>query len=178
MYMTATTNTALNLPTDVRSVLKHFYTAEVSTVGKDGTPITWPVCVQYREEQGDFLLCTSIGMPGKIFNLRRDNRISLSYSEPTGSGLSNPPRVLVQGRATVGDEVKTDVMEFDDFWVEKVMGPQPASKMFSSNPLMRWYMDVYYMRVYITVDPVRICWWPEGDYSQEMQYIKVASNVG
>lgn len=175
--MSTTTETTLSLPTEVRDVLNNFFTAEVSTVGKDGTPITWPVCVHYREDRGDFLLSTSIGYPGKVFNLRRNNRISLSYSEPTGSGLSNPPHVVVQGRAKVDEHITTDVKAYEDFWVENVMGPQPASKMFSSNPLMRWYMDVYYMRIFITVSPVQISWWPNGDHSQELQTIKVASRV-
>jgi hypothetical protein len=176
--MSAATTSRLDLPEDVRSVLHHFLTAEVTTVGKDGTPITWPVCVQFREDRGDFLLSTSIGYPGKVFNLRRDNRISLSYSEPTGSGLDNPPHVVVQGRATVEDEVTTDVMAYDDYWVENVMGPQPQSKLMSSNPIMRWYMDVYYMRLIIRVDPVRISWWPQGDHSRDVQSIEVTSNVG
>ena len=178
MYMSTTAKPEFDLPVEVRDVLQYFYTAEVSTVGKDGTPVTWPVCVQYREDRNDFLLSTSIGYSGKIYNLRRDDRISLSYSEPTGSGLDNPPHVVVQGRANVDEEITTDVMQYADFWVESVMGPQPASSMFSSNPLMRWYMDVYYMRVFITVDPVRIAWWPEGDHLQPMQSIKVTSYVG
>ena len=176
--MSATTENRLQLPDTVTSVIHRILTAEVSTVGKDGTPVTWPVCVQFREERGDFLLSTSIGNPGKIFNLRRDNRISLSYSEPTGSGLANPPLVVVQGRATLDDTVRTAFDGYEDYWVDNVMGPQPNSKLFSSNPLMRWYMDVYYMRVYITVSPVRICWWPRGNYSQDMQSIEVRNNVG
>jgi nitroimidazol reductase NimA-like FMN-containing flavoprotein (pyridoxamine 5'-phosphate oxidase superfamily) len=176
--MTATTSARLQLPDTVQAVIDRFFTAEVSTVGKDGTPVTWPVVVQYREDRGDFLLCTSIGNPGKVFNLRRNDRISLSYTDPTGSGLTNPPHVVVQGRATVEDEVRTDVTPFEKLWVEKVMGPQPASKIFSSNPIMRWYMDVYYMRVYVSVTPVRISWWPNGDHSQDLQTIEVFSNVG
>ncbi|TVR71371.1 MAG: pyridoxamine 5'-phosphate oxidase [Sphaerobacteraceae bacterium] len=172
------TQSRIELPADVEQVLDDLLTAEVSTVGKDGTPITWPVVVQYRRESADFLLCTSIGMPGKIFNLRRSPKISLSYTDPTGSGLVNPPKVLVQGTAELDSEVRTSVDGVEDFWVNKVMGPQPASKMMSSNPLMRWYMDVYYMRIYITVTPTRICWWPSGDYSEAMQSIEVNSYVG
>jgi hypothetical protein len=168
----------IDLPADVQRVLDDFFTAEVSTVGKDGTPVTWPVVVQYRPESADFLLCTSIGMPGKIFNIRRNPKVSLSYSDPTGTGLTNPPIVLVQGIAELDDQVRTSVEGVEDFWVNKVMGPQPASKMMSSSPLMRWYMDVYYMRIYITVTPTRICWWPEGDYSRDMQKIEVNSHVG
>jgi hypothetical protein len=176
--MGATSKTGIELPADVERVLDDFFTAEVSTVGKDGTPITWPVVVQYRRESEDFLLCTSIGMPGKIFNLRRDPKISLSYTDPTGSGLANPPYVLVQGTASLSNEIQTSFNGVEDFWVNKVMGPQPASKLMSSNPLMRWYMDIYYMRIYITVTPTRICWWPNRDYSGDMQSIEVNAHVG
>jgi general stress protein 26 len=175
--MTAETTKRLDLPDSVRSVLHRFYTAEVSTVGKDGTPVTWPVSVQFREDRGDFLFSTSIGYPGKVFNIRRDDRVCLSYSEPTGSGLEDPSRVVVQGRATIDDEIRTSFNGYEDYWVETIMGPQPASKIWSANPLIRWYMDVYYMRHYVAVEPVRICWWPNGDYSSDMKSIEVASNV-
>jgi general stress protein 26 len=169
--------TRLELPEPVRNVLHSFYTAEVSTVGKDGTPVTWPVSVQFRENKGTFFFTTSIGMPGKALNIRRDDRVSLSYSDPTGSGIANPPRVVVQGRATVSDAVQTSVNDIEDYWVETIMSRQPNSKIFSSNPVIRWYMDIYYMRLLVTVKPTRICWWPDGDYNQNMQSIEVVHHV-
>jgi hypothetical protein len=162
-----------DLPEPVREVLVRFLTAEFTTIGKDGTPVTWLVTVQHQEDEGTFLLCTSIGYPGKVFNIRRDNRVSLSYSEATGSGLTDPPLVVVQGYATVDEEIRTSMEGYEDFWVETIMGPQPNSKMISSNPVMRWYMDFYYMRHYITVKPTRFSWWPQADYTGSMQTVEV-----
>jgi hypothetical protein len=167
-----------DLPDSVRDVLHRFFTAEFSTIAKDGTPVSWPVAVLYREEVSDFLLSTSIGYPGKVYNVRRDDRVALSFSEPTGSGLDSPPIVVVQGIATVDEEIRTSFEGYDDFWVNKVMGPQPASKLISSSAAMRWFADFYYMRHYITVRPVRVAWWPGGDCSGPIESIGAVNGVG
>lgn len=172
------TSSKIELPAEVREVLHEFFTAELTTIGKDGTPVTWPISVRYQENEGTFLLTSSIGYPGKIFNIRRNPQVSLSYSDPTGSGLSNPPLVLVQGFASLSDEVSTSVDGLEEYWRETIFKRQPASRMISSNAVMRWYADFYYMRYVITVDPIRVCWWPEGDYSGEMQSIEVTADVG
>ena len=52
------------------------------------------------------MLTTSIGLPNKAFNARRDGRISLLFSDQTASGLQDPPAVLVQGDAEVPEEIQ------------------------------------------------------------------------
>jgi hypothetical protein len=37
----------LDLPTEIRSVLREFSTCEVTTVNRQGQPITWPTCGGY-----------------------------------------------------------------------------------------------------------------------------------
>jgi hypothetical protein len=64
---------------------------------------------------GRFLLFTSIGMPQKAFNIRRDPKVSLLFSNPTGSGVANPGAVLIQGDATAEDRIVTD-MTADPSW--------------------------------------------------------------
>ena len=39
-------------------------------------------------------MTTSIGLPQKAFNIRRNPQVSLSFSEPTGSGVAKPGAVL------------------------------------------------------------------------------------
>jgi hypothetical protein len=97
--------TVLDLPSDVHAVLAGFVTCEVATLGRDGTPLAWPAVPLLLPERGQVLLTTTIGFPAKAANLRRDPRVSLLYSNPTGSGLESPPSVLVQGTATVSDSV-------------------------------------------------------------------------
>src|SRR5262249_36624631 len=92
-------------------------------------------------------------------------RVSLLFSDPTGSGLVSPPAVLVQGDAVAPDEVCTWNAELARFW--RMVGErQPATRVFSSTPVMRYMTDWYYMRILIYISPRRIKWWPAGDFAQ------------
>ena len=46
-------------------------------------------------------------MPQKAFNIRRNPKVSMLFSEPTGSGIDVPGAVLVQGDATAYDRIPT-----------------------------------------------------------------------
>ncbi len=162
-----------SIPPEVTAVWQNFRACEFSTMAKDGTPITWPLAVQYQPDPFRFLLTTSIGLPQKAINIRRNPRVSLLFSDPTGSGLENPPAVLVQGTATAPDNVITKVNGLEAYWRDTIFRRQPASKIFSSNFLMRKLMDWYYMRLLIFVTPEVLHWWPEGDFSRPARAIKV-----
>jgi hypothetical protein len=156
---------ALDLPPEVEAVFREFRTCEMSTLARDGTPITWPTLPFWYAGQGRFLITTSIGLPHKAFNVRRDPRVSLLFSSPTASGLADPPAVLVQGDAEAPDEVTTSLEGFEDE-LREVLRRQPAGGFYSSNPLTRYLFDWYYMRLMIHVTPRRILLWPGGDFEQ------------
>jgi hypothetical protein len=155
----------LALPPEVEAVFREFRTCEMSTLARDGTPITWPTLFFWYPDEGRFLITTSIGLPHKAFNVRRDPRVSLLFSDPTASGLADPPVVLVQGDAEASDRVETSVEGFEDE-LREVFARQPASGFYSGNPLTRYLFDWYYMRVLIYVTPRRIRWWSGGDYGR------------
>ncbi|MEK7325782.1 MAG: pyridoxamine 5'-phosphate oxidase family protein [Chloroflexota bacterium] len=167
----------MTLPSEVLAVFDHFRTCEFSTIAKDGTPTTWPMPAHYLPEQKQFLLTTSIGLPQKAFNIRREPRVSLLFSDPTASGLVNPPAVLVQGTATTPDNVVTALDACNglrSYWRDTIFARQPASEIFSNNPLAQKLMDWYYMRLIIHVTPRRILWWPNGDFTQPAQAIDLS----
>ena len=153
----------IDFPPEVEAIFREFRTCEMSTLAKDGTPITWPVLPFWRPEEGRFLITTSVGLPQKAFNVRRNPHVSLLFSDPTASGLIHPPAVLVQGNAEAPDEVVTSIAAFKDE-MRQVFQRQPASGMYSSNPFTRYLFDWYYMRLLIHVTPRRLLWWPEGDF--------------
>ena len=152
-------------PPEVEEVFREFRTCESSTLARDGAPVAWPLIPLWQPEEGRFVLTTSIGLPLKAFNIRRDKRASLLFSDPTASGIQDPPAVLVQGDAEVSEEVRTSPTGFEAYW-ERVFRVQPAGKIYGSNALTRYLMDWYYMRLYIFVRPRRILWWPEGDFGR------------
>ena len=158
---TARTGTP-SLPREVEEVFREFRTCELSTLTRDGSPVAWPLIPLWRPQEKRFVLTTSIGLPRKASNVRRDGRVSLLFSESTASGIENPPSVLVQGDAEIAGEVRASPAGFEDYW-ERLFRVFPAGKMFGANALMRYLMDWYYMRLYISVRPRRILWWPDGD---------------
>ena len=167
-----TRSTGISIPTEVEAVFREFRTCEFTTLARDGTPITWPMLPFWRPETGQFMTTTSIGLPDKAFNIRRDRRVSLLFSDSTGSGLDHPPTVLVQGYAVAPDVVNTSIGSYEKE-VRLVYRRQPSGAIWSSNPLLRWYFDWYFMRLEITITPTRILWWERGNPSAPPAMLEV-----
>ena len=136
-------------------MLAAYRTCELATVTRTGTPVAWPAVSWYDRDAGQLVLTTSIGLPRKAFNIRRDPRVALLFSDPTGSGRDDLPQVLVQGTARCPDEIRTSPRGLETYWRE-LWRRQPASSAYGSTPLDRWLFDFYYMRLVITVEPTRI----------------------
>lgn len=162
----------MRIPPEVEQVLARFLCCEFATLGRDGTPIAWPVVALYRDR--GFVLSTSIGFPVKAANVRRDPRVSLLFSDATGSGLADPPSVLVQGRATVDEGVHTWGDDLGAHW-RRVASLQPMSRHMSGSPPARWFMDWYYMRLVLRVTPETVRWWPGGDTSAAPREVGVGA---
>jgi hypothetical protein len=167
----------MDLPPEVLEVFTEFRTCEFTTLSRKGTPITWPMdAIIKPPESEQFVFCTSIGLPQKAFNMRRNPSVSFLFSDPTGSGLEDPPYVLVQGDAEVPDELHAGFPGTKEM-LSKLVKRQPAGSMFCGNPIMRYLMDWYYMRLFIYVTPRRVLWWDHGDFTSKPKEL-VISNVG
>ncbi len=154
------------LPSNVLDALFAYRTCEFSTLGKDGTPLTAPVCPVILPDSNEIIITTSIAIPNKFFNARRDGRVSMLFSDPKASGLHKPPAVLIQGNAVAADTIETWTPELAELW--KILDErQPASRMYISTRLTRWLFDWYYMRLLIRVTPHTIRWWEAGNFTQE-----------
>jgi hypothetical protein len=165
----------LALPSEVEAVLDAFRTCELTTIAKDGTPLTWPITALFEPETGNILLTTSIGFPQKALNVRRNPCVSLLYSNQTGSGLSDAPAVLVQGDASVSDEIITSPArnkQLHNVWLH-IMRFQPSSPIYRNDPLSHALFDWYFMRLLITVTPRVIRWWEKGDFARTPHILEV-----
>ena len=136
-------------------VMSSYLTCEAATVSRSGTPIAWPVTGVWRPDDRAFAFSTSIGFPQKAFNIRREPRVALLFSDPTGSGLDQAGQVLVQGKAECTDEIVTSFSQNADVW-QRVAQAQPSSRALSSGRLVRRLMGIYYMRLFITVRPTTV----------------------
>ncbi|WP_116451336.1 pyridoxamine 5'-phosphate oxidase family protein [Blastococcus litoris] len=143
----------MSQPTDpqVLEVVDRYRTCEFATLTRSGVPIAWPTAALLRDD-GTFLVTTSIALPQKAYNIRRDDRVAMLFSEPTASGLVGAPQVLVQGRAGCPDEIVTDVSGDVEYW-RRLHERQPFNALYSRNALTRRFFDWYYMRLHITVTP-------------------------
>ena len=152
-----TASTSLDDPA-VRLLLDRYLTCELATLNRSGVPVAWPTTPMFDPERGTFLITASIGFPQKVYNIRRDPRVGLLYSDPTGSGLPGTTELLVQGEARCTDEIITspDGVEGLAQWWQRTWRLQPNGLAIGSDPLTRRLMDFYYRRVVITVTPTRV----------------------
>jgi nitroimidazol reductase NimA-like FMN-containing flavoprotein (pyridoxamine 5'-phosphate oxidase superfamily) len=163
-----------DLPPEVVAVFDNFRTCELTTVAKDGTPTTWPAMPFYRPEQGTFLFSTSVGLPQKAYNVRRNPKVCLLFSDATGSGLVSPPTVLVQGDAECPDELAMEFEGMEEF-ARRAYERQPFSRHYGMDPISRRLFGWYYLRLLIHVTPHRVVWWPDGDLTRAPE--EVAAHV-
>jgi hypothetical protein len=159
----------MELPVEVLETFSEFRTAEMTTISRRGEPITWPVASRFDSEHLRFLVTTSIGLPAKALNIRRNPRVGLFFSDPTASGLESPPSVMVQGVGALGDMTSIDGLE--NYW-KTIWRRQPASKLYGL-PLVRYLSDYYYMRIPMTITPTRIVWWVGGDLTKEPSELRI-----
>lgn len=132
-------------------MLDAYRTCEFATLAKDGTPIAWPTSGLVRPD-GTILLTTSLAYPQKAFNVRRDPRVALLFSDPTGSGLEDPEQILITGTASCPDELHTTPSgDLADFW-RMILTRQPKSGAYLDWPATM-LTDFYFMRLLIDVTP-------------------------
>nr|WP_042189494.1 pyridoxamine 5'-phosphate oxidase family protein [Kibdelosporangium sp. MJ126-NF4]CEL18721.1 pyridoxamine 5'-phosphate oxidase-related, FMN-binding [Kibdelosporangium sp. MJ126-NF4]CTQ96427.1 pyridoxamine 5'-phosphate oxidase-related, FMN-binding [Kibdelosporangium sp. MJ126-NF4] len=138
----------------VSEVLSKVRVVELATVGKDGSPQVRPMSAIWVPEKGHIVLTTPLAFPQKVFNIRRDSRVSVFYSDPTGSGLDGSTAVLVQGTAEA-PKIAAGTAELDDYWSTTFSrNPEYATQVAA--PEYRAAMDWYYWRLPMYVTPERV----------------------
>lgn len=158
-------------PPALPPVFDRFLTAEYASLTQRGAPITFP-CSPYLGAQ-TLDVSTGLTYPAKAERARRNPRIALLYSDPTGAGLTRPPLVLVQGLATVRD---ADLQANTDRYVRGAFEKYPASYAGMPKFMLRqsaWY----FTRIWIELTPLRIRWWPEGDLTCAPEEWRAPENI-
>ena len=159
-------STVFGVPAEVGAVVREFRTCELSTIARDGTPVTWPTAAFFEPERRRLFITSSVGLAQKAANVRRDARVALLFSNGTGSGLVRPPHVLIQGDAEAPPELAQLDERFE--WITRVMlerQPVGITLMGVLPGPLRHLADWYGWRVLVYVRPRRIRWWQDGDLS-------------
>jgi hypothetical protein len=153
-----------SLPAEVQSVFERFITTELTTINSHGQPITWPVIPYYQRGAPCIDVTTGLGYPKKANDARANPLVSLLFSDPTGSGLNDPPAVLVQGTADVDDrDLDANRRRYEHESAEKL----PGASSLQVPGRLRQYFTWYYTRIYIRVRPERVYVWPRGEIAGE-----------
>jgi hypothetical protein len=153
-----------SLPADVQAVFDRFVTTEMTTIDHAGQPITWPVVPYYSRGAPFIEVTTGLGYPKKANDARENPLVSLLFSDPTGSGLVEPPMVLVQGSAEIDDR---DLDANRQRYVQESVEKLPEISRFTPPAPIRRLLTWYYARIYIRIRPERIYVWPRGEISGE-----------
>lgn len=156
-----------SLPSDVTAVFDRFITTELTTIDRHGQPITWPVTPYYNRGGPYIEVTTGLGYPKKANDAQANPLVALLFSDPTGSGLEDPPMVLVQGTAEIDDrDLEANRKRYARESIEKL----PATaKLHPPDPFKR-FLAWYYTRIYIKVRPERVYVWRGAPDSEPELY--------
>lgn len=105
-------------------------------------------------ELGQVIITTTLATPQKAYDIRRDGRVALLYSDFTGSGLGERGAVLVQGTATAPDVVATPA-DIEPYWRE-LFRRNPALAAEAADADTQATMDWYYLRLPFFITPERV----------------------
>ncbi|HEY5882683.1 MAG TPA: pyridoxamine 5'-phosphate oxidase family protein [Nakamurella sp.] len=150
--MTEPTATTTGDLSHLRDVIDRYRTCELATISKSGVPIAWPTVFELSPAGNRIVLTTSITFPQKAFNIRRDPRVALLFSDPTGAGRTDLPQILVRGTAVCPPEIHAGTDGLEGYW-RRLARLQPASRGYGGTAVGRWLFDWYYLRLVITVTP-------------------------
>jgi hypothetical protein len=149
-----------SLPPEVRRAFERFITCEYTTIDARQQPIVWPVTPYYSEGGSAVDVTTGLGYPKKADDARRNPRVALLFSDPTGSGMTSGLQALVQGTAEVDD--RDLVANRERYWRESWEKLPGTRKMHPPKPV-RGMFGWYYTRIYVHVRPERVFVWEDGD---------------
>lgn len=156
----------LAYPAELLPVFQKFVTCEYGSLTAKGEPITVPVTPYMGENTLD--VSTGLTYPMKAERARKNPKVSLLYSYPVGSGLENPPMVLVYGHAAVRDK---NLQANTDRYVAYTY------KLLGMPPFVLRRLKFYFSRIWVEVTPVKILWWPNRDLDAEPQRWDAPSGV-
>ncbi len=160
-------------PAELLPMLCRAITCEHATVSRAGIPITLPLTPYMGEDSRTLDVSTGLTYPAKAERVRRNPRVCMLFSDPVGSGLPDPPIILVYGLGAVRDR---DLQSNADRYLRLSMCKLPG--LYHQLPWFvlrreRWY----WTRIWIHTTPTRILWWPGGHTDEEPRRWDAPSSV-
>ena len=148
------------LPHELHEVFDRFITTEFVTVDRRGQPIAWPLTPYHHPDEGCIDVTTGIGYPKKADDAAANPHVALLFSDPTGSGMTGAPMVLVQGTAVVDER---DLAANRERYVREAKVKLPKAMRFTPPKVVQSMAGWYFDRIYVHVRPERVFVWTGGD---------------
>lgn len=139
-------------------LFERFIAAEYAYLSPRGLPLCWPVTPYWVAERGLLAIATGVAYPRKADYAKVTPEVALYFSDPTGSGISNAPSILVKGTATVLDK---DLQENTDRYVKAIRKKFRAARI-AVNGLTVKLLDFYLPRLWVEIEPLSIEERPHG----------------
>lgn len=133
---------------DAEQIFMRYVAAEYAYLTSKGEPLCWPVTPYWDEGSRVLSIATGLAYPGKADHAKRDPRVALLFSDPTGSGLDPHPQVLVQGKARVLD---SDIQANTDRYVSAVRAKFSVAR-YAINPVTVKLLDFYLPRLWVEIE--------------------------
>jgi hypothetical protein len=150
--MSGAPSPAFDIPAEVAKVFEKFVVAEYAYFTPGGEPLCWPVKHYWYPQRGVLAVSTGLAYPNKCTYPKKNPKVALLFSDPTGSHILGAPAVLVQGDATVLDE---DMQKNLDRYVRELR-ERFWSARIGLNPVSVRFLDFYLPRLWVEITPRRI----------------------
>ncbi len=170
-----TADNPASIPPWIEDVFRNCLTCVVTTVS-DGGPVSYPLLPDYIPETRKIILSSAPAFSKKVESVRKHPKISLLFSNSTGSEPRKGPVVLVQGTATIDDKDFYANARFIERFVPNLFRKQPSSMRLFAPGIGGWFtrklMGWYLYRIFIEVTPERILAWEDGDQNIEPEILE------
>jgi len=154
----------IKVPSWANDVFENYLICEFTTIS-NGKPVTYPLLYFYEPSTGLFTVTSSILFSRKIENIKDNSKVSLLFSNPTGSGIDKHA-VLVQGVARIEDSDLDHGWErFLNDWREK----EPYIDDFLAE---REKFGWFWKRIVVRVEPKKIMAWKNGNTAENAEVFK------
>src|SRR5262245_8970183 len=154
----------IKVPSWANDVFEHYLICEFTTIS-DGKPVTFPLLYFYEPSTGLFTVTSSILFSRKIENIKDNSKVSLLFSNPTGSGVDKHA-VLVQGVARIEEE------DLDHGWERFLTDWREKETDIDSLPAERVKFGWVWKRIVVRVEPKKITVWKDGNTARTPEVFK------
>ena len=142
------------LPDPVAALLDAALVAELTVVGPQGRPISYPLIPLY---DGHRIYMTSSALfSKKLRHIKANPRVSVALTDPVGVPATPFARATIQGDAVVHDgDLHTDWERLLPLWRAK----EPVIDKFVK---MRFGIPLFFERSVIEITPTQVFFWDGG----------------